>query len=141
MNDVDQLGGGEYISQSIGNRLRIARENADISKEQLARRIGVSVRVVESWEDGGSVPRGNRLQILAGILNISLRWLLEGGEGDEADSRSDAPDSIEAMHSELQRLYATLGQAKANVKQSLDRLAEIAESTRDGDEKLGDFPE
>ena len=45
------------------------------------------------------------------------------------------------MHSELERLYTTLGQAKANVKQSLDRLAEIAENTRASNEKLGDFPE
>ncbi len=82
------------------------------------------------------VPRANRLQMLTGILNISLRWLLEGREDKFMETQSAPTPSMDAMHSELERLYAMLDRAKVNVKHSLDRLTEL--SGRSGDDDIAE---
>ena len=133
MNDATEQSSIENAPLSLGDRLRVARENADLSRRELARRLGVSADSVATWEAGESMPRANRLQMLAGMLNVSLRWLLEGGEEESTEAKPATPPPIDAMHCELERLYATLGQAKAIVKHSLDRLADLSVRARRDD--------
>lgn len=66
---------------TFGDRMAGAREAAGLSQDDLARRLGVRLKTVQAWEDDLSEPRANRLQMMAGMLNVSLRWLLTG-EGD-----------------------------------------------------------
>lgn len=78
---------GDWYSGEVatfGDRLAGAREAAGMSAEDLARRLGVRVATLRQWEEDLSDPRANRLQMLAGMLNVSLRWLLTG-EGDGLD--------------------------------------------------------
>ena len=112
------------IPQPMGPRLRIARENADLSQEELAGRVGVMVRTVKAWESGKSKPRANRLQMLAGILGVSLSWLLEGREDGFMESQNAGPEI--AMQQELERLHAALDEARSLAERSLDRLTELA---------------
>ena len=42
----------------------------------IARRLGIKVETVNKWENDLAEPRANKLQMLAGILNVSLTWLL-----------------------------------------------------------------
>lgn len=53
-------------------RLRAARERAQLSQGQLATQIGVSQRTVGNWETGTTVPR-NRLGALEEALGVQLR--------------------------------------------------------------------
>lgn len=70
---------------TFGDRLAGAREAAGLSQEELATRLGVRLTTLESWEDDAADPRANRLQMLAGMLNVSLMWLLTGkGQGLDA---------------------------------------------------------
>ncbi|NUB43934.1 helix-turn-helix transcriptional regulator [Fertoebacter nigrum] len=66
---------------TFGDRLAGAREAAGLTQDDLARRLGVRLKTVLAWEDDLADPRANRLQMVAGMLNVSLRWLLTG-EGD-----------------------------------------------------------
>ncbi len=54
-------------------------------------------------------PRGNRLQMLAGMLNVSLTWLITA-EGDGLDVLPEGPKAlsprVEAALGELQQLRA-----------------------------------
>lgn len=70
------------VPQPVGPRIRIARENAGLTVEQLATRLGVRIDTIQDWEDGAETPRANRLLTLAGLLNVSLTWLLEGREDE-----------------------------------------------------------
>lgn len=79
-------------SATLGDRLTAAREGAGLTPEALATRVGVSEATLESWEADMSEPRANRLSTLAGVLNVSLMWLLTG-EGDGLD----APPGEEAV--------------------------------------------
>lgn len=61
----------------------------------LSSRLGVLPRTVANWEADRSEPRGNRLAMLAGVLGVSMNWLITGngeesyaGDGHLAETRS-----------------------------------------------------
>lgn len=95
---------------TFGDRLAGAREAAGLTQDGLARRLGVRLQTLQSWEDDRAEPRANRLQMMAGMLNVSLRWLLTG-EGCEAEGPSDpvvlTDDGREAL-AELARMRAQM---------------------------------
>ena len=130
MTDVVDAAALDKVPQPMGPRLRIARENADLTQEELAGRVGVMTRSVKAWESGKSAPRANRLQMLAGILGVTLNWLLEGREDEFMESQNAGPAL--AMQHELERLRAALDEAKSVTTRSLDRLTELASESRSG---------
>ena len=103
---------------TFGDRLAGAREAAGLKQEALAERLGVRLETLQSWEDDAADPRANRLQMVAGMLNVSLMWLLTGeGEGLDAppDEVAQAEEvrttvrEIRAIRSVLEELDARLG--------------------------------
>ncbi|WP_425049512.1 helix-turn-helix domain-containing protein [Psychromarinibacter sp. S121] len=113
--------GGWYSNESatFGDRLVAARDALGLSQADLARQIGVKLKTLSAWENDLSEPRANKLQMLAGVLNVSLIWLLNG-EGDGIDN----PDST-AMPEELSALLTEIRTLKGNLKQTADRLGGI----------------
>ncbi|MEO0822952.1 MAG: helix-turn-helix transcriptional regulator [Pseudomonadota bacterium] len=75
---------------TFGDRLVAARESQGLTQSQLARRLGLRVDTVRNWEADRSEPRANRVQMLAGFLNVSMVWLMTG-EGDGAPQFDSAP--------------------------------------------------
>ena len=77
---------------TFGDRLAGAREAAGMTQADLARTLGVRLATLAAGEDDAAEPRANRLQMLAGMLNVSIRWLLTGeGEGLEGPA---APQTL-----------------------------------------------
>ena len=72
----------------LGPRLRLAREERQLSVRELARRIGCSASLISQIERGVSVPSVGVLYSLATELDSSLDHLLFG-----ADQRRPAPAS------------------------------------------------
>ena len=66
---------------TFGDRVAAARENANMTQAVLAKRIGIKQSTLRAWEDDLSEPRANRLSTLAGILGVSMMWLING-EGE-----------------------------------------------------------
>lgn len=95
---------------TFGDRLCAAREAGGMTQEDLARRLGVRLTTVQSWENDRGEPRANRLQMLAGMLGVSIRWLLTG-EGDGLDGPPEGP----ALHHDAQELLADLARTRAAV--------------------------
>ena len=83
---------------TFGDRVVAARRELGLSAEGLAKRLGIAGKTLARWENDQSEPRANKLQMLAGVLNVSMVWLLTGeGEGiSEGQSASDAA-SVELM--------------------------------------------
>ena len=73
---------------TFGDRLTAARESAGLGQEELARRLGVKPSTLRSWEEDTKEPRANRLATVAGMLGVSLRWLLTG-EGAGVSAPTD----------------------------------------------------
>ncbi|MEM1237276.1 MAG: helix-turn-helix domain-containing protein [Pseudomonadota bacterium] len=102
---------------TLGDRITHAREAAGLSVEDLAQQLGVGLAVLEAWETDVKEPRANRIQMLSGVLNVSLRWLLTG-QGEDHMPVTDTVTSEELavlrarLHEALEmvdRIEARLG--------------------------------
>ena len=79
----------------LGPRLRLAREERQLSVRELARRIGCSASLISQIERGVSVPSVGVLYSLATELDSSLDHLLFGADArrpEAARSSAPAPD-------------------------------------------------
>jgi transcriptional regulator with XRE-family HTH domain len=77
----------------LGPRLRMAREQRQLSVRELARRIGCSASLISQIERGVSVPSVGVLYSLATELDTSLDHLLFGAEPRRPGAVT-APDSV-----------------------------------------------
>ena len=60
---------GEDVA-TFGDRLEAARRNANLSQRELAKHIGIKNSTLQNWEDDVTEPRANKLNTLAGMLNV-----------------------------------------------------------------------
>jgi transcriptional regulator with XRE-family HTH domain len=105
---------------TFGDRLAAAREALGMSQKELAAKLGVKLDTVERWEDDQSEPRANKLNMLAGLLNVSMRWLLTGeGEG------LDGPVDEEVLPADLQSLMAEIRVLQATLSRVATRLGKV----------------
>lgn len=97
---------------TFGDRVAAAREAGGMSQSVLARRIGVRVATLRHWENDISEPRANRLSMLAGLLNVSMMWLINGeGEGlDAPQPEASLPSGAADILSELALLRKEMAQ-------------------------------
>ena len=97
-----------------------------MTQAQLAKNLGVKLSTLKAWEQDLSEPRANRLSMLAGLLNVSIMWLLNGeGEG------IDPPDKINGRLQDANDLFLELRSLRAQFKQSSDRLGTIEKRLRE----------
>lgn len=124
----DGTGADIYYSNetaTFGDRLTDAREAVGMSQEDLARRLGVKRKTLIAWEEDQSEPRANRLSILSGLLNVSLRWLLTGeGEGLEAPGATVPVDEVATL--------TELRQLQSDLVRIADRLGHLEKRLRRG---------
>lgn len=69
------------MKNTIGERLREARENKEMDQVTLADKAGVVARTLQRWEKGEQVPDGVSITRLAKATGVQASWLLTG-EGD-----------------------------------------------------------
>ncbi|MGC8893886.1 MAG: LexA family protein [candidate division WOR-3 bacterium] len=63
---------------TIGSRIKRAREIRGMSQLGLARKIGVPFQRISEWERGIVSPSARYLRAIADALSVSLDWLLSG---------------------------------------------------------------
>lgn len=109
---------------TFGDRLTAAREAQGLDQGELARRLGVKLKTIQSWENDSSEPRANKLQMVAGLLNVSIRWLLTG-EGDgvsEPASPEDLAEDGAALLAEITQLRQQMTQLATRMGKAEKRL-------------------
>ena len=79
---------------TFGDRLTAAREATGMDQATMAERVGVELQTLQNWEDDLAEPRANRLQMMAGILGVSITWLITG-EGDGIDNPVPEADTTD----------------------------------------------
>lgn len=97
---------------TFGDRVAGARDQAGMTQDQLARRLGVKLRTVQGWENDALEPRANKLQMLAGMLNVSIVWLLTG-EGDGPDGPPPDRPAYSPARAEARQVLAELSRIRA----------------------------
>ena len=112
MTDSSEFNWYSNTAATFGDRIAAAREAQSLSQKSLARKIGVASKPLDAWENDLSEPRANRLQMLAGILNVSISWLLTGeGEGIETPDQPAEPVEMRELMSEMRVLRSQMTQA------------------------------
>jgi transcriptional regulator with XRE-family HTH domain len=115
---------------TFGDRLEAARLAAGLSEADLSERLGVQYTTVLSWEADEFEPRGNRLQMLAGMLNVSLVWLMTG-KGQGVPDISTAPLLPIGARNALARLTELRQQMQELSVQMLDAEQKLALEMRE----------
>lgn len=91
----------------------------------LAKRLGVKPKSLQNWEEDLSEPRANRLSMLAGILNVSMVWLITG----EGEGLSD-PDEDDTLAPDINEVLVELRSLRAQFKSRTDQLARLEKKLR-----------
>ena len=65
----------------LGKQIKIHRQEAELSQEELANRVYVSRQTILNWENDKSYPDVNSLVLLSEIFQISLDKLIKGDIG------------------------------------------------------------
>lgn len=104
---------------TFGDRVTAAREALNLSEELFARKLGVKLKTVRSWEQDLSEPRANKLQMMAGMLNVTIMWLLTG----DGDGPVDEDDR--ALPADMAELLVDLRRSKAEMQRMADRMGRM----------------
>jgi len=110
---------------TFGDRLAGARDAAGLDQKGLAEKLGVKLAVIQAWEDDLKEPRANRLQMVSGIVGVSMSWLLTG-EGDGPD----APDDDTPMGSDLIDLLAEMRALRGQIVHAGEKLGRLEKRLR-----------
>jgi len=65
---------------TFGEKLKEARLKAGLSQEELAQRMSVSRSAVAKWETDKGMPDVANLKAIAGLLDVSVDYLLDDGK-------------------------------------------------------------
>lgn len=122
---TDDLGWFSEETATFGDRLAGAREAAGLDQTGLAEKLGVKTSVISSWEDDLKEPRANRLQMVSGILGVSITWLLTG-EGDGPD----APADEIVLSKDLLDMLAEMRSLRGQITQTGEKLARLEKRLR-----------
>lgn len=127
MDDVTQMEENWYgpDTATFGDRVAAAREAAGMTQKQMARRLGVKHGTVRDWEDDLSEPRANKLSMMAGLLGVSIVWLLTG-EGDGVA----APVDESPISPDINALLVEIRDLKTQIGAAADRLGRLEKSLR-----------
>jgi len=118
---------GYYSDEAatFGDRVAAARDAVGLGQSDLARRLGIKEKTLRGWEEDTAEPRANKLQMLAGILNVSMRWLLTG----EGDGPSD-PDGDAVVPQDINLLLIEMRQMRAQATALSDQIGRLEKRLR-----------
>ena len=120
---------------TFGDRVAAAREQTGMTQAVLAKRLGVRLSTLRGWEEDLSEPRANRLSMLAGLLNVSMMWLINGeGEGVDAPEdgaaarRGDLEDvlvDVRALRTDLLNKAEAVGKLEKRIRRLMSEPADV----------------
>jgi len=63
------------MSIIVGKRIKEARKKASVTQAWLASEVGVTQRAIQKYESGETTPSSEKIDIIAGKLNVSLDYI------------------------------------------------------------------
>lgn len=111
---------------TMGGRLSRAREAAGLTTKDIAWRLGVRMATVNAWERDRSQPATHRLNMISGLLSVSISWLLHG-VGTSPVERISA-DKVAGQLEKLTSLHEETGELIGRISRELGNLGRINKS-------------
>lgn len=93
------------VNITLARNLFVARNAVGLSQDQLARKAGVSRATVIKLEAGESDPCLSTVEAIAGVLRISIAFLLFGQKEFEAVARATNRPEAKAVKAELPKAF------------------------------------
>lgn len=112
---------------TLGEKIRQARKQADLSQEQLSEKLCVSRSAVAKWETDKGIPDAGNLKALSKLLNVSVDYLLDDGKEIAESVISEAYDLSQ---------YATGSKSKRKDRAVRDKFPNAEIHTLLGEKKL-----
>jgi transcriptional regulator with XRE-family HTH domain len=75
---IDRLQTIEAADDTIGGRMSLARDAANLSIETVAGSLGIPPDIWAIWENDRAEPFAESMERIAGTLAVSLTWLSSG---------------------------------------------------------------
>lgn len=122
MSDTTNIYEQQPDGDTIGGRISRARDAANLSVRDVAWRLGVKMATVQAWERDRSEPAAHRLTNLAGLLNVSLSWILYG-VGSAPNDSVPTPEVASLQLDRLRALHAETGQIIERLQSDFERPA------------------
>ena len=122
IDDLDWYG---PETATFGDRLSAAIEKSGMTQNLVAKRLGIKLATLKSWEQDISEPRANRLSMLAGLLGVSIMWLLHG-EGDGVEHLENETQ----LTPEINDLLFEVRALQTGLLSSADKLAKLEKQLR-----------
>jgi len=112
---------------TFGDRLEASRLAKGLTLKGLADKVGVKKKTVQGWENDLSAPRANRIQMLSGLLNVSMVWLINGETNGTYNvvENYDRSEGINDALGEIAMLKDTLSRSLKRLTQLESRLREL----------------
>ncbi len=80
------------VDKHVGSRVRMRRLMLGLSQEKLADAIGITFQQVQKYEKGTNRMGSSRLQQIANVLQVPVRYFFEGSPGQSnPDGKSLSP--------------------------------------------------
>ena len=110
---------------TFGDRIAAARLAAGLTQSALAKRLGVQLKTLRNWEEDLSEPRANRLSMMAGVLNVSITWLIHG----EGDGLQAPPQELE-VQGDLRSILGEIRKLQTDLKAQSDQAGRLEKRLR-----------
>ena len=118
---------------TFGDRLAAARDAAGLSQAAFAKRLGVKASTIRKWEEDLAEPRANRLSMMAGLLGVTITWLITGqGEGLDRPEADPLSEDLKGLLTELRDLRFSFSAKAEQVGRIEKRLRTLMQ-----DENIG----
>lgn len=112
-----------------GLQVKAIREKHNLSQEELAKALGVSIRTVQIWEKGGAIPSTKR-EILRNLLTGSGTMFSPSGNGNVIQSgivKGNNNQNADCL-SQLDKVTSELRDQRIMFSTQIDRLLSIIEA-------------
>lgn len=111
-------------TDTFGGRLSRAREAAGLSVTDLASRLSVKIATVNAWESDRSGPTARRLATIAGLVGVSLSWLLHGvGPSPATEEEPGGDHALAGQLEKLKALQADVADIIGNLERQIEAQA------------------
>ena len=117
----------EKLHENFQSRLAGARVALDLTQQQLAESMEVSLRTIQNWESAESQPRARDIRKLAEILRVPLAYLSPEWAGGLATGPSSSHGETSSLKDEAPAYRQ--GGVAAEIQGHLDQF--LAASTKD----------
>jgi len=115
----------DLLGQRVGERLRVARLNKNLSQKELGELIGTSKQQIFKYENATDIPSLSRLVQLSDALNVTPSFFLEGHV-----KSTNLPKDID-VENMLFHAYAVLNQQNRILLLSIaEALVEVSSADR-----------